>query len=443
MNWLHYLLQVNLYLILFYGFYHIVLRKETFFDLNRAYLLATSALAFFIPMLQFTWVREQLVSDSVYHTMKYIYDPQMYYTPTETFVQQGWAWGDMIAVVYITGVLIGIGRMGLQMAYLGNLLRGKSQKKNVNKSAFSFFNFLFVSKDMPMRDVIMRHEQVHIRQLHSADIMLFELLAIFNWFNPIIYLYKKAVRYIHEFIADEITSQWEESKEEYAMLLFHEQFGVQTVPLTNNFFNDSMLKQRIQMLMKDRSENDVQWKYLLVLPLLGAMLILASSNLRGSEMEQRLNVKWRAIVEKGGQAVVPSKSGRQVLAESGISISSATIISPALAEELQMEADSIMNAVDHQPEFNGGMPAFVDYLRANLKYPEEAQKANMEGKTYIQFVVNKDGSTEDFKVVKSAGESLDNEAIRVLKSAPKWIPGTHQGKLVRCTFIVPISFKKA
>jgi hypothetical protein len=123
--------------------------------------------------------------------MKYIYDPQMYYTPTESFVQQGWTWGDMIAVVYITGVLIGIGRMGLQMAYLGNLLRGKSQKKNVNKSAFSFFNFLFVSKDMPMRDVIMRHEQVHIRQLHSADIMLFELLAIFNWFNPIIYLYKK------------------------------------------------------------------------------------------------------------------------------------------------------------------------------------------------------------------------------------------------------------
>ena len=58
MNWLHYLLQVNLYLILFYGFYHIVLRKETFFYLNRAYLLATSALAFFIPMLQFNWVRE-------------------------------------------------------------------------------------------------------------------------------------------------------------------------------------------------------------------------------------------------------------------------------------------------------------------------------------------------------------------------------------------------
>ncbi|MDI9882532.1 M56 family metallopeptidase [Flectobacillus longus] len=443
MNWLHYLLQVNLYLILFYGFYHIVLRKETFFYLNRAYLLASSALAFFIPMLQFTWIREQLVSDSVYHTMKYIYDPQMYYTPTETFVQQGWTWGDMIAVVYITGVLIGIGRMGLQMAYLGNLLRGKSQKKNVNKNAFSFFNFLFVSKDMPMRDVIMRHEQVHIRQLHSADIMLFELLAIFNWFNPVIYLYKKAVRYIHEFIADEITSQWEESKEEYAMLLFHEQFGVQTVPLTNNFFNDSMLKQRIQMLMKDRSEADVQWKYLLVIPLLGTMLILASSNLRGSEMEQSLNTKWKAIVEKGGQPYGPSKTGRQVLAESGISISSATIISPALAEELQMEADSIMNGVDHQPEFNGGMPAFVDYLRANLKYPEEAQKANMEGKTYIQFVVNKDGSAEDFKVLKSAGEPLDNEALRVLKSVPKWVSGTHQGKLVRCTFVVPISFKKA
>ena len=443
MNWLHYLLQVNLYLILFYGFYHIVLRKETFFNLNRTYLLASSALAFFIPMLQFTWVREQLVSDGVYDTMKYIYDPQMYYAPTESFVQQGWAWGDMIAVVYITGVLIGIGRMGLQMAYLGNLLRGKSQKKNMNKSAFSFFNFLFVSKDMPMRDVIMRHEQVHIRQLHSADIMLFELLAIFNWFNPIIYLYKKAVRYIHEFIADEITSQWEESKEEYAMLLFHEQFGVQTVPLTNNFFNDSMLKQRIQMLMKDRSEADVQWKYLLVLPLLGTMLILASSNLKGSEVEQRLNTKWRAIVERGGQAVVPSKSGRQVLAESGISISSATIISPALAEELQMEADSIMNGVDHQPEFNGGMPAFVEYLRANLKYPEEAQKANMEGKVYIQFVVNKDGSTEDYKVVKSAGEPLDNEALRVLKSVQKWVPGTHQDKLVRCTFVVPISFKKA
>jgi hypothetical protein len=92
-----------------------------------------------------------------------------------------------------------------------------------------------------------------------------------------------------------------------------------------------------------------------------------------------------AIVEKGGQAVVPSKSGRQVLAESGISISSATIISPALAEELQMEADSIMNGVDHQPEFNGGMPAFVDYLRANLKYPEEAQRQIWKEKHYTMW----------------------------------------------------------
>jgi TonB family protein len=66
----------------------------------------------------------------------------------------------------------------------------------------------------------------------------------------------------------------------------------------------------------------------------------------------------------------------------------------------------------------------------------------MEGKTLYN-VVNKDGSAEDFKVLKSAGEPLDNEALRVLKSVPKWIPGTHQGKLVRCTFVVPISFKKA
>ncbi len=445
MNWLNYLLQVNLYLILFYGFYRILLRSETFFNLNRGYLVASAALAFFIPLMQSDWVRSWFVTEQISQTINVFYDPQVFYVQASKQAHT-LTLGDFIAIFYITGILIGIARFGGNLVYLGKMMKRKIVQKET-KQAFSFFSVLFVSKELKSRSTIMKHEFVHIRQLHSADVMLFELIAIFNWFNPVVYLYKNSIKHIHEFIADEVASRNEASKADYAMLLFQEQFGVQAIPLTNNFFNSSLLKLRIKMLHKERSNQTAMMKYGLIAPLFMLMIVVSSATLASKELKQ-IESKIEDVTDTHLEEVTVTKSAREVLAEEGIDLSKALIISPALVDEVKAynktDTTDIFNAVEQQAEFPGGMEAFSKYLQDNLKYPEAAQKANIQGKIYVQFVINRDGSSEKFEVLKSTeNESLDNEALRVLKSIPKWEAGKQSGRNVRSRFIVPINFQLA
>ena len=446
MNWLNYLLQVNLYLILFYGFYRILLRTETFFNLNRGYLVASAALAFFIPLMQSEWVRSWFVTEQISQTITTLYDPQVFYVQASKQAHT-LTLGDFMAIFYIVGILIGIARFGGNLVFLGKLMKQKIVQKDT-KQAFSFFNMLFVSKELKNRSTIMKHEFVHIRQLHSADVMLFELIAIFNWFNPVVYLYKSSIKHIHEFIADEVVSRNEASKAEYAMLLFQEQFGVQAIPLTNNFFNQSLLKLRIKMLQKERSAQTAMMKYGLVAPLFMLMIVVSSATLASKQLN-KIEEKVEELYEENLEEIIvkPSKTVSEVLLEENIDLSEALIISPDLVDEvkaIQMsrgDTNQVFTAVEQTAEFQGGMKAFAQYLQENLKYPESSQKANHKGKVYIMFTVNMDGSTTDFQVLKSTGDvELDNEALRVLKLA-KWTPGKQSGRVVRSRYTVPINFE--
>ena len=579
MNWLNYLLQVNLYLILFYGFYRLLLRTETFFNLNRGYLVASAALAFFIPLMQSEWVRSWFVTEQISQTITTLYSPQVFYIQASKQAHT-LTLGDFMAVFYITGILFGIARFGGNLVYLGKMMSLKTEQRDA-KQAFSFFNVLFVSKDLKSRSTIMKHEFVHIRQLHSADVLLFELIAIFNWFNPVVYLYKSSIKHIHEFIADEVASNNEPSKADYAMLLFQEQFGVQAIPLTNNFFNQSLLKLRIKMLHKERSAQTAMMKYGLIAPLFMVMIVVSSATLASKELakienkvEKISDVNLAEIIEK------PTEAVSETLLKDGIDLSEALIISPDLVGEVKrlnafnkylmknlrypfeaqkrlitgisyigftvkndgkihdikvlteespllsrevirvlqsiknisqldinepndyvipvnfgleisegngtrnllstdpilrftgrknlgdilvmgyaedflgkIKGDTVKSAnkessevfimVEQNAEYPGGMKAFGKYLEENLKYPESAQKANHKGKVYIQFIVNTDGSTSEFSVLKSTGDNdLDNEALRVLKLV-KWIPAKQSGRIVRSRFTVPINFEIA
>jgi TonB family protein len=292
----------------------------------------------------------------------------------------------------------------------------------------------------------MKHEFVHVRQLHSADVMLFELIAIFNWFNPVVYLYKSSIKHIHEFIADEVASRNEASKAEYAMLLFQEQFGVQAIPLTNNFFNQSLLKLRIKMLQKERSNQTAMMKYGLIAPLFMLMIVVSSATLASKQLN-KIEEKVEELYEENLEEIIvkPSKIVSEVLLEENLDLSKALIISPDLVDEVkaiqESKRDSIYDGVDQQAEYPGGMGEFSKFLQQNIKYPASSQKANHAGKVYVQFIVNTDGSASDFSVLKSTGDNdLDNEALRVLKLA-KWNSGKNGGINVRSRFTVPINFE--
>jgi periplasmic protein TonB len=109
--------------------------------------------------------------------------------------------------------------------------------------------------------------------------------------------------------------------------------------------------------------------------------------------------------------------------------------------EKEEVADEIFTIVENQPEPKGGMSAFYEYVGKNLKYPVEARRNNIEGRVYIEFVVEKDGSLTDVRILKGIGGGCDQEAIRIIENAPKWIPGKQRGRPVRVKMVLPIYFK--
>ena len=115
---------------------------------------------------------------------------------------------------------------------------------------------------------------------------------------------------------------------------------------------------------------------------------------------------------------------------------------PVAVEEEEPEEQTIFEVVEQMPEFpNGGMAGLMQYLSKNIKYPTIAQENGTQGRVTVQFVVNRDGSIVDAKVLRGVDPYLDNEAIRVISSMPKWKPGMQRGKAVRVKYTVPVMFR--
>lgn len=103
--------------------------------------------------------------------------------------------------------------------------------------------------------------------------------------------------------------------------------------------------------------------------------------------------------------------------------------------------EEIFTAVEQQPEFPGGVGELYKYLGQNIKYPAAAQRANVQGRVFVKFVVEKDGSIGNIEVMKGIGFGCDEEAVRVIKSMPKWNPGRQNGKNVRVYYTMPVVYK--
>lgn len=273
MNWLYYLLESNLYLAVFYGLYCLFLQKETFYTLNRYYLLITTVIAFGLPLLQVGYLYNLIGLHTQISTNQL--------TVIQTGKQEIISLEDLITVVYVLISVTFLTKLFLNLYKIialsfrsrklkeGNILYIELSDK---ESAFSFFNLLFINPSIAEKNTILKHEMVHINEKHSIDIIFFELIQILSWFNPITYLIKKDVKLLHEFIADEVTTTTDVQKHEYAMFLIHNSFGVAPNQLTNQIFNQSILKRRINMLNQEKSRGRTKLRLLLALPLAGAML---------------------------------------------------------------------------------------------------------------------------------------------------------------------------
>ncbi|WP_069661091.1 TonB family protein [Arcticibacter eurypsychrophilus] len=424
MNWAIYLIQVNIYLILFYGFYTLLLRSETFFILNRIYLVSTAILSLCIPIIQSQWVYALFFhqQDTVSVTLESIYLTGVTVTQSKNLT-------DWLLIIYLSGALISTGKFAHHL-YLIIKSQGNSPQ-----SAWSFFSKIRISDELDEKESIRKHEMVHANQLHSADVILFEILAIINWFNPISYLYIKSIKYIHEFIADENTADIM-GKHDYSVLLVSNAFGVKPLHLTNSFFNQSLLKKRIIMLQKNKSKRTALLKYGLSAPLFACMVVMASASSQSDKLTKQIkNTVDNVNAELANNTAGPSGSVSNLLATL---INAKPIATPR--NTLLRSTDSVFSVttIDKLPEFQGGMYAFFAYVGKNYKYPVEARKKGITGKLILSFIIETDGTLTDIKILQDIGYGTGEEALKLLQNCPKWQPGIKDKKPVRVLFTLPI-----
>ncbi len=289
---LNYLLETSCCLILFYGFYFGLLKNELSFQQNRFYLLLSACLSLIIPLLQFNIATPIVVAPpSNYLLITDLPAGELIAPNTSVFT-----WGNLLSSIYFIGVFIFLFRFVRNMNSIyqlqknGNLNIADEECQlleiDENIPAFSFGKKIFWNKNNAFspteQQQIIAHEKIHIQQKHSIDILFFELLQIVFWFNPIIYFFKKSIREIHEFIADQAVIQENKNAYPYAQLLLKTTRSQDAfLCITNNFnFNHSQIKRRLTMIYKTKvQEKPNQFlaspslKYLLSIPLVMCLLL--------------------------------------------------------------------------------------------------------------------------------------------------------------------------
>lgn len=553
-----YLVLANLYLGVFYGFYYLFLRRETFFQGNRIYLLTGLLLAFTLPLAEYAGFDDSVVYQYQLPVV------ELGGSASGPVAGEGGVAESLSPAIAYLPLLY---RAGCGIAALLVLLQVFAAIRALRRSragqAFSFFGMIRIDHSAYGSHQIAHHEQVHARQWHSADIVAMQVVKVFNWFNPVVYLYERALRLQHEYIADGRTAANDQFA--YAELLVSRAMGVSGPVLANSFSNRNLLKRRITMLLRDKSPRGRGWRYTALLPVIAGMLIfslacnhqgnngggtdttatVASSvladdaqafkkelgahvvyreeamrngtqgilaftfertnqgaienisflNELGDGQEEEVTKALRLeqvqrvaptgknlvaihfkihgtapgempppppvsgeynalgdIVIVGYQSPLPPpvepashKSDQASTAAAEKQYPEPKVVqvraagnNPEAAEPEEEAEDRLFQSAEIDPQPPGGMREFMRYIGQNYDYPQEAIEAGVNGMVQVSFVVEKDGSLTDMKIVRDLKYGTGEAAIRVLQSSSKWSPAVQNGRPVRVAYTLPI-----
>ncbi|SEL75579.1 TonB family protein [Parapedobacter koreensis] len=550
-----YLLLANFYLVIFYGFYYLSLRKETFFRWNRIYLLGGMVLAYTLPFMEYsawhayTGYRPYLPVIQANDTVVVQYTAAEEVNLTTATRQYILVYG------YVAGCAVAFLLFAFRLLGTLRLLNGRSRGK-----AFSFFGAIRIDRALGGHELINRHEQVHVSEWHSIDILLIELVKIFNWFNPVVYRYERAIKLQHEYIADGKTAAGDDIG--YAELLVSHAMGVERRLLANTFSDKRLLTSRISMLLRDKSPQQRLFRYVWLLPIVVGLAVFSiacnqSGGDNGKETEmtaatgldtndfrkalgQQVSYSKDALANnmQGMLAVAYEKVGNSFesiqflnrlghgqeaevlrvmqqeeverLAPEGKNMFTITfkiqglastdlssppppmspdhtqlgdlviigyaaeppppppvdprsaktdkkapeivvIPKPKIQQHLTIKvedtpqdaaaeegSDALFQSVEVNPEPPGGLRAFMEYIGKNYDYPQEAIDQGVNGQVQVSFIINKDGSLTDLKLVRDLGYGTGDAAIRVLQKSANWSPGIQNGRPVRVAYTLPI-----
>ena len=391
---LNYLIETSLCLLAFYICYYAFLKNDTFFQRNRFFLLFSSLISLIIPLMEFDFgTSGATVSYTLQTVTVGIHQAKQGF--------EGFSFFSILTVIYLSVTTLLLFRYLWQLFSLYQLIRNSEVKHRRGYRlidtegkypTFSFLNYLFWDNSRTLSeeeaDKILGHELKHIWDKHSYDLIYIDLLKIFFWFNPVIYLYARSLRFLHEYIADASVLEETDSKT-YGKMIVQAFFSKLNLSLAHGF-NQSEIKQRLKIMNKMRSPAYLNIKLLVVLPLMAFLIFAFSSKIN--------SINENASSEK-------TEMNRFATAE-------------------------------------GGLDKFYAELSQILLYPTQAKQAGIEGKVFIQFTVMQDGTLADIEVIKGLHPACDKAALEAVKKAnTKWLPAKVDGRAVKQSLSVPISFK--
>ncbi len=399
-----YLFQITVCWGLFALLYALVLRRETFFRANRLYLLSTLALGLLLPLGGRFFPGLGAVSGNLQAALpEFTVQLSQAEQAAGTWSLPAYLWWAYWLGVLLTGLrlLWGIFKL-LRMATrgIGERLPGGFRLVRTPAAAhpFSFFRWIFVPEDFEHREDaqdMLAHERAHAEAGHSVDVLLLEILSTIGWFHPLIHWYRRSLRAVHEYQADAAASS-RTDRRQYGLLLLRQTQPAFALSFANHFFQ-SPLKQRLLMLTRNASPLTRGWRYGLILPVL--LLLLSFTQ-------------------------------REHFASAGLQ--------GPVYEAAQVQKD---------PEYPGGIPALIGYLSANIQYPAEARAVHAEGKVNVQMIIDEAGAVSSVTALPPAPgaeplrQDMVEEAIRVVRGMPNWMPAERNGQAVACKMTLPIRFK--
>ena len=316
---LHYILQTIAFQLFFLLIYDVFLKRETFFNWNRAYLLATSLLSLVLPFIRIDRFSQVIPQEYVVNLPQVVIGKLS--TPEVAPINLGdipatepsiWSWELLLYTGMVMALIIFLLKMGKLAVMIhknpkhwkGNLLIVKLIKSS---KAFSFFHYIFLGEKLPTSDQvsILKHEQVHVEQKHTLDLLYFEALRIVFWFNPLVYMYQNRIAELHEFIADAKAVKYQ-NKGDYYENLLSQVFETQNLSFINPFFKKSLIKKRIVMLSKHPSKQKQLLKYALLIPMVLGMLVYTSTSAQGNTNYQE-DIGDKDLKEKYYDEIVDMK----------------------------------------------------------------------------------------------------------------------------------------
>ncbi|HPF91665.1 MAG TPA: M56 family metallopeptidase [Flavobacteriales bacterium] len=372
MEALTYYLKANLVFGSLFCAYLLVLRRETGFQARRAWLLLSPVIAVLLPLLPNS-------GSAPLYTIEL---PTVIVGST-TDPASAFSWPGTFMIIHGTVTVLLVAMLGLR------ILRAWRSIQGPGNGAASFLGRIRPPETLhPLdRAAIIAHEEVHVREHHSMDVLLFELVRALAWSNPLVHRALHELRLVHELIADRSARR---HHPDYPALLLANAMGTRSNTLMTTF-SSTNLKQRLIMLQNNRPPRATRAKLLLLVP----ALMLAFGL-----------IAWQ-----------PAAGPRRV------------------------EPATVFTGTDTPAEFPGGMDALVKYLGEHVEYPAAARADGAEGTVYLAFVVKSTGELTDIAVKRGVRADIDAEALRVVKAMPAWKAARAGGKEVDSKMTLPIAFK--